>query len=349
MKPRHIVVSMLVAVFGLAAVFVAQPSLGQTTQPNPAPVAAPQAQTKTIVIAVRPLRFGTEIKEEHLREVEWVQSAIPSGSFESIEELLSVEGRRAVLSPIEPNEPVLSWKITGPGEPATRSAVVDYGKRAMSISISDVHGVAGFVLPGDRVDIMLTRADYTDILLQNIKILAIDHLADQPKSVRTATVEVNTVDAQMLTLAQTAGTLSLDLRAAGPVGAAAPRRGDFPNDPLRCDFPYGRCDAFMIYGEGEEDTAVDLLAKKIEETFQAIETRINQMGQEFRGTHPIDTGTMAFDPNAREGVIRGMSRSEYEVPKLNSDTQLENRSSSGKCAAAAPRHPFAGRHPCFPE
>jgi pilus assembly protein CpaB len=313
MKPAHIVVSMLVAVFGLAAVFVVQPWAGQRTQVNPALEAAPKVSTKTIVVAVRPLRFGTEIKQEHLREVEWAESAIPSGSFESIDDLLTVEGRRAVLSPIEPNEPVLSWKVTGPGERATLSAVVDEGMRAMSISISDVHGVTGFVLPGDRVDIMLTRNNYTDILLQNIKILAIDHLADQradqPKSGRTATVEVNTVDAQKLTLAQTAGTLSLALRAAGSVDAAAPRRITMSDlGP-----------AFEIYEDAQdgevEETAVDLLARNMEETFKAIETRINQMGQEFRGTQPIDTEAMAFDPNAKVGVIRGMSRSEYDVPK----------------------------------
>jgi pilus assembly protein CpaB len=97
------------------------------------------------------------------------------------------DGRRAVLSPIEENEPVLSWKVTGPGERATLSAVVDDGMRAMSVRINDVLGVAGFVLPGDRVDIMLTRDNYTDILLQNVKILAIDQIADErPTSRRPA-------------------------------------------------------------------------------------------------------------------------------------------------------------------
>jgi pilus assembly protein CpaB len=234
-----------------------------------------------------------------------------------------------VLSPIEPNEPVLSWKITGPGERATLSAVVDEGMRAMSISISDVHGVTGFVLPGDRVDFMLTRDGYTDILLQNIRILAIDQRADQPTSGRTATVEVNTIDAQKLTLAQTAGTLSLALRAAGSVEAAAPRRITMSDlGP-----------AFEIYSDAQDGeaglTAVDLLAKNMEETFQAIETRINQMGQEFRGTQPIDTEAMAFDPNARVGVIRGMSRSEYDVPKLNGEEDAEAASSADEGAEAA--------------
>jgi pilus assembly protein CpaB len=106
--------------------------------------------------------------------------------------------------------------------------VVEDGMRAISVRINDVLGVAGFVLPGDRVDIMLTRDGYTDILLQNVKILAMDQPADErlgkPKTGKTATVEVNSVDAQKLTLAETAGSLSLALRAAGSVPAAAPRR-----------------------------------------------------------------------------------------------------------------------------
>lgn len=99
MNPAHIVVSALVAVVGLLAVFVAQPWLDQRSQSNPAPdVAVPQVPMQTIVVAVRPLRFGTELKQEHLKEVEWAETAIPSGSFESIDDLLAIEGRRAVLS-----------------------------------------------------------------------------------------------------------------------------------------------------------------------------------------------------------------------------------------------------------
>jgi pilus assembly protein CpaB len=114
------------------------------------------------------------------------------------------------------------------GERATLSAVVDDGMRALSVRINDVLGVAGFVLPGDRVDILLTRKSFTDILLQNVKVLAIDQIADErvekPSLAKTATLEVNTIDAQKLTLAQTVGSLSLALRAAGSVEAAAPRR-----------------------------------------------------------------------------------------------------------------------------
>jgi pilus assembly protein CpaB len=102
--------------------------------------------------------------------------------------------------------------------------------RAVSIRVDDVSGVAGFILPGDRVDVMLTRrlegtapdsSLATDIILQNVLVLGIDQLSDQdrekPVVARTATVAVTPEDAQKLALAQQAGTLGLALRNATSV------------------------------------------------------------------------------------------------------------------------------------
>ena len=315
----------LAVLFGIAAVFLAQHYLeSQKTMASLAPeVARPSVPTQTVVVATQPLRFGTEIRSEHLAEIEWPAGATPGGSFHKISDLLTDEGRRAVLSPIEANEPVLSWKVTGPGERATLSAVVDDGMRAMSVRINDVLGVAGFVLPGDRVDVMLTRNNFTDILLQNVKVLAIGQLADErhdkPALAKTATFEVNTVDAQKLTLAQTVGSLSLALRAAGSVDSAQPRRvtiGDLGP-------------AYEIYADAkdektEAEAAVELLAKNVESSFKAMETRISQLGEQFNPkTRPLDTGAFKFDPNARVGVMRGMDRQEYRVPKLDAQDGSE--------------------------
>ena len=98
------------------------------------------------------------------------------------------------------------------------------GKRAVSIRVNDVSGVAGFLLPGDRVDVLLTRQlgtggtkDLaTDVILQNVVVLAIDQLTDEqrekPQVARTATVEVAPDEAQKLALAMQVGNLSLALR-----------------------------------------------------------------------------------------------------------------------------------------
>ena len=325
MRLGSILMFLLAIVFGIAAVVLAQNWLeGQATLASRGPEAGmPIRPENTVVVAAQSLRFGTEVKPEHLREIAWPDGATPSGTFESISDLLSGEGRRVVLSPIEANEAVLSWKVTGPGERATLSAVVGDGMRAMSVRINDVLGVAGFVLPGDRVDIMLTRSAqdqgaFTDVLLQNVKVLAIDQTADEraekPSLAKTATLEVNSIDAQKLTLAQTVGSLSLALRSAGSVDAAAPRRVTLSDlGP-----------AFEIYAdpkeESEENSPVELLAKSVESGFLAMETRINQMGEDFaRSTEPLKTKAFPFDPNARVGVIRGMTREEYRVPKQNGD------------------------------
>jgi pilus assembly protein CpaB len=182
----------------------------------------PQAM-QTIVVASKPLRFGNELSAQVLHEIPWSQDALPAGAFAKIGDVLS-GGKRVVLSAIEVNEPILSVKITGPGQRATLSAMLHDGMKAVTIRVNDVDGVAGFVLPGDRVDIALTRLDgkggaTTDVVLQNAQVLAIDQDADErvaaPSVAKSVTLEVDTVAAQKLGLAASLGSLSLMLRKAG--------------------------------------------------------------------------------------------------------------------------------------
>jgi pilus assembly protein CpaB len=221
-------------VFGLLAVFVAQSWLNnqaalrmKSLEAQKRPVA-----TRTIVVANKPLRFGTELSKQTVREIAWPEDALPPGSFATIANLLN-EGRRVVLTAIEQNEPILATKITGPGQRATLSAVIRDGFRAVTVRVNDVEGVGGFVLPGDRVDVMLTRQidkanATTDVVLQNTRVLAIDQIADErsdkPAVVKAVTLEVDTVGAQKLALAASIGTLSLMLRKAGEAGPAYTRR-----------------------------------------------------------------------------------------------------------------------------
>ncbi len=137
-------------------------------------------------------------------------------------------GKRIVLTPIEANEPVLAMKITGPGQRATLSALVAPGMKAVTIRVNDVDGVGGFVLPGDRVDIVLTRQDKeaaaSQVLLQDVRVLAVDQMADEraanPAVPKSVTVEVDTLAGQKLGLAASIGTLSLLLRKAGETKSA---------------------------------------------------------------------------------------------------------------------------------
>jgi pilus assembly protein CpaB len=208
-----------------AAVFLAQNWL-QSQKPQIVEVPAePQVQMASVVVAATPLFFGNTVRREHLREIEWPAGAVPPGSFSSIEDLLGDEGeRRVALRAIEINEPVLKNKVSGFGGRASLSTILAPEMRASTIRVNDINGVAGFVLPGDHVDIMLTRGAggggesnlLTDILLQNVKVLAIDQDANedraQPAVVKAVTVEVTPVQAQKLVLAQRLGQLSLALR-----------------------------------------------------------------------------------------------------------------------------------------
>lgn len=193
--------------------------------------AALQSPHATIVIAMQPLGFGTPLTRDNIQEVPWASSVIPEGAFSSIEELTK-EGQRVALTQIAKNEPILSGRITGPGQKASLSALIEPGMRAVTVRVDDVRGVAGFIMPGDRVDVALTRTDdhnsFTDVLLQNVKVLAIDQLVNERQEhaqvAKAVTLEVTTQQGQKLVLASGAGTMSLILRQAGGTDPEPVRR-----------------------------------------------------------------------------------------------------------------------------
>jgi pilus assembly protein CpaB len=224
-RSKTLMMIVMALVFGAAAIFAGQKWLDRQSSRLAAmqPVARPMAMQKIVVAAV-PFPFGTELSREHLRELDWPEGALPKGAFGSIAEILDGQTRRVALAGVEENEPVLKAKVTGPGQRASLAAVIQEGMKAVTVRVNDVAGVAGFVLPGERVDILLTRTvdreeSFADVLLQNVKVLAVDQSADEradkPSIVKAVTLEVNTAQAQRLTLAASVGTLSLALRAAG--------------------------------------------------------------------------------------------------------------------------------------
>lgn len=234
MRTSTIVMIAFAVMFGLLAVFVAQSWLNSQAELRMRSLEANRkpATTRTIVVAAKPLRFGNELTSAQLREIAWPDAALPDGSFSKIADVLS-EGRRVALTAIEPNEPVLQNKITGPGQRATLSAMLRDGLKAVTVRVNDVDGVGGFVLPGDHVDIALTRQvdknnASNEVVLQNVRVLAIDQLADErmekPAVVKAVTLEVDGVGAQKLSLAASVGSLSLMLRKAGETNAEYARR-----------------------------------------------------------------------------------------------------------------------------
>jgi pilus assembly protein CpaB len=233
-RASTIVMIAFAAVFGLLAVFIAQTWLNNQAEMRMKSLEAqkkPMA-TRTVVVASKALRFGQELTSSSMREVEWPENAVPPGAFAKIADVTQ-GGRRVVLTPIEINEPVLPPKITGSGQRATLSAMIGDGMKAITIRVNDVEGVAGWVLPGDRVDVVLTRQiekgqATNDVVLQNTRVLAVDQVADEraekPSIAKAVTLEVDTAAGQKLALASSVGTLSLVLRKAGEATSEFTRR-----------------------------------------------------------------------------------------------------------------------------
>lgn len=184
---------------------------------------APQIVTTPVVVAVSAMNYGKELAAADIRVVQFPEDSAPPNSFQTIEELIGEEGseeRRIVLREIAPNEPILKSKVTGFGERATISAQLTPGMRAFTLRIDTVTGVAGFLLPNDRVDIFLTKGTRegltSNLIMQSVKVIAVDQFSGSDTNIarvaNTATVEVTPEQAQKLALAQQVGRISLSLR-----------------------------------------------------------------------------------------------------------------------------------------
>jgi len=216
MRKSSVMILVVALLMGGSAAYLTRSWLKDQTRASSA-----VQQVGTIVVAAESLAYGTTMTPDNVVEIPWFSNTLPEGAFAVKDDLLS-GGRRVVLSPLKRGEPVLLSKITGPGQRASLASLLDEGKRAVTVSVDDVRGVAGFVLPGDFVDIVLIADDgstkrhsYSDILLEHVKVLAIDQVASegegQPTVAKAVTVEVTKEQAQKILLATNIGKLSLIL------------------------------------------------------------------------------------------------------------------------------------------
>lgn len=295
---------LLAVTFGGLAIFAAQKYLErQSSRMREVQVVQkPVVPTQSVVVAAMPLRFGQEVTRQHLREIAWPEGALPKGAFSKIEEVVDGATRRIALVAIDENEPVLKPKVTGPGQRGSLAAVIEHGMKAVTVRVNDINGVAGFVLPGERVDVLLVRnldksEAYADVLLQNVKVLAVDQLADEradkPALAKAVTMEVGTADAQKIALASAVGTLALTLRSAGVAERESPRRIALP-DLARPDDAVAVAAAFA--------------------------------------SAPAEAPSAEAPRSALIAVIRGVKRQEYSVP-------VQARSSSAETATASTVQP----------
>lgn len=225
------------AVLGVGALIVARVWLPQPTAHGPqAKQAAAMGNTVPVVVASAAIPYGGKVDASHLIVEQLPAADVPPGAFSDPNQLIKAQGGVPIaLQPIAPREPVLPGKISGGGAKATVAAAIDEGMRAYTIGVSDTNGVGGHVVPGDRVDVIVTRQPPTpkavkdlcddckferaDVVLQDVKVLGLDLNADPTSTTaavaHTATLEVSVLDAQRLAVAQQIGTMSMALRRTG--------------------------------------------------------------------------------------------------------------------------------------
>ncbi len=232
------------AVLGIGALLVAKVAL-----PNAASAKLPTRHAEfagtPMVVAARDIKYGDKLEPGMLEVVKVPASAVPPGAFSTVKDALGADpsGPPVAITPIADREPILPTKLSGPGARRSVAAEIKEGMRAYALKVNDATGVGGHALPGDFVDVVLTR-DLTPsgpernyisyVVVQNSRVLGLDLNADptsdKPASPNTYTIEVSVEDAQKLAVASTLGTLSLALRRTGGAEVADTRplrTGDF--------------------------------------------------------------------------------------------------------------------------
>lgn len=180
--------------------------------------------TNKVAVALIDISLGARIAPEMVRMVDWPSSALPPGAIND-PKLLDA---RVTRTSIQHGEPIMESKLAPPGTQGGLSAVVGEGKRAMTVRVNDVVGVAGFALPGNYVDILVNTQDdaaktgtgrdpsISKIVLERILVLAIAQESNRddtkPKVVNAVTLELTPDQTEKLDLARSVGTLSLVLR-----------------------------------------------------------------------------------------------------------------------------------------
>lgn len=203
---------------GLLAVFAARTFM----VPAEGGQKGPEVPRATVVVAKEPLAFGDKLVIEKVRAIEW-PGEVPEGAFSSVKDAVG-EGDRTALREIKANEIVLATAVTGNASRLASSKLLGPDMRAVSVPVSETSAAGGFVAPGDRVDVLVTRAFEGDVtaasvIVQGARVLAVGQRSDPsssaPELTKSATLEVTPAEAQKVALAQTVGNVHLALRPTG--------------------------------------------------------------------------------------------------------------------------------------
>lgn len=283
---RALLVLALAIVAGLAAVVIAIRWIGQQGA----------VTTSKVVVAATDIGIGQPLTLQMVEQVSWPVGALPSGSFTDVK---LIEGR-VIKSALLRGEPILEPKLAPPGTKGGLSALIAEGRRAITVKVNEVVGVAGFALPGNYVDVLVHAQDdasnpVSKIVLEKILVLAVAQEATRdetkPKVVNAVTLEVSPNDAEKIDLARSIGQLSLVLRnQIDNVGVAS--LGVHKSDLL-----------------GKPSVPVMAVAPK------AITPKIaaKPTAKPKPSVAPVIATSLPKDPPARVEVIRGVQRSSADL------------------------------------
>jgi len=208
---------MLAVVFGFTAMLLTRAYLANAT------IAPAKAELELVEVAVaaRDLTVGVALSADDVRLEEWPAVHTPASAFESAADLAG----RVLRLPVGAGDPIFASALLPEGSAAGLISMIESGHRAVSVKVDAVVGVAGFIKPGTRVDVLATlRRDdntrFSQVVLQDVKVLAVDQTleeanAGEPKVVNVVTLEVKPLEAKRLIHSAHEGRLQLALRNPG--------------------------------------------------------------------------------------------------------------------------------------
>lgn len=216
-RNRMIVLAIVALVLSGGVTYLAYRVIQQRLQPA--------QETSQIVVAAKKIEFGRRLLKDDVKLVEWPRSTVLEGSFSDPNLILD----RGVITPMQVNEPILEAKLAPKEGGAGLMTIIPEGMRALSIQVNSVIGVSGFVLPGARVDLILTAVPPSDakgakgeemgskIILENLEVLAAGQnvqrdIDGKPQTVQDVTLLVTPDQAQRVALATGGGRIQLALR-----------------------------------------------------------------------------------------------------------------------------------------
>ncbi len=236
MRPVSILIVAAALIFAGLVFFVVPRLMHRGAPQAQAPVSQPTIPANDVLVAARDLPAGTILKSDDVRWQRWPADGLDANFLLREKGATPQENAvgRVVLRGFGAGEPVTAQRLLKPGESGFLAAALTPGMRAVSVHIDAVSGNAGFIVPGDRVDVLLaerfpiaytgnagssvrpTMKQVNSVVLRDVRVLAIDQdtndVDNKPKVGTTATIEVDLRDAQKLSLATQMGALFLALR-----------------------------------------------------------------------------------------------------------------------------------------